>query len=93
MCTLLGNVQIHTPSVNSRILVHGLYSAPHDGCAHVVMFKIYIYILADPLVYLCIVDLAMWNWPFIALKNILLRTVDGIVDLMTHISRLCGITD
>lgn len=49
--------------------------------------------MADPFVYLCIVELAMWNWPFIALKNILLRTVDGIVDLMTHISRLCGITD
>jgi len=48
---------------------------------------------ANPFVYHSNVELAMWNWPFAAVKKILLRTVDGNVERMTHISCACRITD
>ena len=49
--------------------------------------------MADPFVYHGNVELAMWNWPFAVVKKILLRTVDGNVERMTHISCACRITD
>ena len=54
------------------------------------MLKIYIWHVPLPVF---IVELAMWNWPFVAVTNVLLRTVDGNVDRMSHISRNCGIAD
>ena len=47
----------------------------------------------NPFVYHGNVELAMWNWPFAPVQKILLDTVDSIVERVTHISRVCRITD